>query len=81
YIFKIVDINRMEFKKLNTNLRLKNFAKLWIKDEDLKTIIKVYANLINEDEKTCIELALKYSHKLKYKINMKKRIKGIPVVD
>jgi len=81
YTFKIVDINRMEFKELSLNERLKNFAKLWLIDEDLIIIVKVYASLMQEDEGQCIELALKHSHQLKRKINMKKRLKGVPVVD
>ncbi len=81
YIFKIVDINRMEFKKLPLDERLKNFAKLWLLDEDLAIIVKEYVFLIHEDEKKCLDIALKYSHALKNKINMKKRLKGIKVVD
>ncbi|NLC27576.1 MAG: hypothetical protein GX780_02260 [Campylobacteraceae bacterium] len=77
----VVDINRMKFAPLSLNQRLKNFAKLWAKDEDLKTIIKHYALLSNIDEKKAIFLALKASHQLKAKINFKKRLKGIKVVD
>ena len=81
YIFKIVDINRMKFESLCLDKRLKNFAKLWLVDEDLKIIVKEYAKLMNEDEQKCIKIALKHSHALKRKINMKKRLKGIEVVD
>jgi len=81
YTFKIVDINRMKFKKLTLDERLKNFAKLWLLDEDLTTIIKRYAELLHEDEEKSINIALKYSRALKRKINMKKRLKGIEVVD
>ena len=81
YVFKIVDINRMEFHELSLDERLKNFAKLWLLDEDLVTIIKAYAKLVQEDEKKCIQTALKYSHTLKRKINIKKRLKGIEVVN
>jgi len=81
YTFKIVDINRMKFKVLSLDERLKNFAKLWLLDEDLTTIIKEYAELMHEDKEKCVNIALKYSHALKRKINMKKRLKGIEVVD
>jgi serine/threonine protein kinase len=81
YIFKIVDINRMQFKDLNLNERLKNFSKLWAKDEDLIIIIKEYSKLINKDEQTCINIALNYSQKHKNKINNKKRRRGQLVVD
>jgi len=81
FIFKIVDINRMNFRVLDLDTRLKNFAKLWINDNDLKIVAKAYAKLIDKDEKLCINKALHYSQKHKNKINMKKRLKGIPVVD
>ncbi len=81
YIFKIVDINRMQFRELSLNERLKNFAKLWLLDEDLKSIVKEYATFIDEEQQKCIDIALKYSHALKRKINMKKRLKGVEVVD
>lgn len=81
YIFKVVDINRMKFLILDIDLRMKNFSKLWAKDEDLKTIIKEYARLFNNDENLLINKALDFSHKLKAKINLKKRLKGIEVVD
>lgn len=81
YIFKIVDINRMEFRELSSDERLKNFSKLWAKDDDLKTIIKEYAKLIDKDGQSCIESALKYSQAHKDRKNMKKRLRGVEVVD
>ena len=81
FIFKIVDINRMEFKTLDINDRLKNFAKLWAKDEDLIIIIKEYSKLTRENEKKCLDIALKYSQEHKDKKNFKKRLKGQEVVD
>jgi len=81
YIFKIVDINRMKFIPMNLEQRLKNFAKLWMKDDDLVVVVKEYAKIIKEDEKKCLEMALAFSQKHKDKINMKKRLKGIEVVD
>lgn len=81
YIFKIVDINRMEFRELSLDERLKNFAKLWARDDDLKIIIKEYANLSSEDEQKCIDIALKHSQAHKDRKNAKKRLRGEAVVD
>lgn len=81
YIFKIVDINRMEFKHLSLDERLKNFAKLWAKDEDLKIIIKEYSKLIESDEEGCIRIAIKESQAHKDRKNAKKRLRGEAVVD
>ena len=81
YIFKIVDINRMEFKSLNLEERLKNFSKLWARDEDLKTIVEEYSKLIDSDEEGCIRIALKESQAHKDRKNAKKRLRGEAVVD
>lgn len=81
YLLKIVDINRMEFKKLSMDERLNNFSMLWAKDEDLKVIIKEYAKLANIPEKESLKKVLYFSEKLKNFKNMKKRLKGKPVVD
>lgn len=81
YIFKIVDINRMEFKLLLQDERLKNFSKLWANDEDLTIIAKEYGKLSKNDEQSCIKTALKFSHAHKRKINIKKRLRGKKVVD
>ncbi|PLY14331.1 hypothetical protein [Sulfurimonas xiamenensis] len=81
YIFKIVDINRMQFKTLDLNSRLKNFSMLWAKNDDLAIIIKEYAKLVKNDANSCITTALKYSQAHKDKKNMKKRVRGVKVVD
>ena len=81
FIFKIVDINRMKFFDLELSDRLKNFSKLWAKDEDLEVIIKEYARFLQKDKKELVSKALDFSHKHKAKINFKKRLKGKKVVD
>lgn len=81
YTFKIVDINRMQFKRLLLEDKLKNFSQLWAKDEDLKIMIKSYATLIGEDVDACVTKALYYSQKNKDMKNFKKRLKGKKVVD
>lgn len=81
YIFKIVDINRMEFKELDLDTRLKNFAKLWAKDEDLKIIVEQYAKILGENIDFCIDTSIKFSQEHKDKKNLKKRLKGKKVVD
>lgn len=81
YEFKIVDINRMQFKELTLNDKLNNFSKLWAKNEDLKIIIEAYADIINEDEVACVKVALAYSSAHKNRINAKKRRRGQEVND
>lgn len=81
YIFKIVDINRMEFRELSLSDRLKNFSQLWAKNGDLEIIIKEYARLSVLDEQECVKMALQYSQAHKDRKNAKKRLKGKRVVD
>jgi len=76
YLFKIVDINRMEFKVLTLKERLRNFNKLWARDEDLKMIIERYASLMNEEKKRCANMALAYNQKHKNKMILKNRLRG-----
>lgn len=81
YAFKIIDVNRMVFRTLDKQARLENFAKLWAKDEDLKTIISMYAKRIDMDENEALEIGLRASQKHKDAKNFKKRLKGKKVVD
>ena len=76
YLFKVVDVNRMEFKNLSLEERLKNFNKLWANDKDLKLIIERYAELFNEDQERCTKMAIAYNQKHKNKMIMKNRLKG-----
>ena len=81
YEFKIIDVNRMHFRELNSTERIENFSKLWARDEDLKTIVTHYAELIDMDKEEAIKIALKASQKHKDKKNLKKRLKGKQIVD
>ncbi len=74
YEFKIIDVNRMTFRVFTNEERMQNFAKLWADDEDLITIAKAYAPLINMDESKAIQIALDASHKHKQKKLAKKKL-------
>ncbi|HIO96028.1 MAG TPA: hypothetical protein EYG67_04330 [Campylobacterales bacterium] len=81
YKFKIIDVNRMQFKELTLDERLENFAKLWATDKDLTIIIQEYAKINNIDEKRALATTLKASQKHKNRKNFKKKLKGKKVVD
>lgn len=81
YEFKIIDVNRMQFKNLTDTERLENFSKLWAQDKDLFIIIESYAKLIEMDVDEAFIIAVKASQKHKDKKNLKKRLKGKKVVD
>jgi serine/threonine protein kinase len=78
YKFYIVDINRMKFTPLSLEMKLQNFSKLWIDDEDLEFMIRQYAFFCKEDEKSLVSLALRISNQYKnakeFKRNIKKRL-------
>ena len=76
YKFKVVDVNRMKFKKLSIDERLKNFNMLWASNNDLKIIISEYARINNINKSYAINKAISYSFRLKLFKNFKKLIKG-----
>lgn len=80
FIFKIVDINRMKFYELDNDSRAKNFSKLWAGDDELEIIsneyLKYYDANIDFTKKVC-----EYSNKNKKFKNIKKRLKGMKIVD
>ena len=81
FAFKIVDINRMEFRSLSLDERLENFKKLWAVESEITTMAKEYARVSNSNEEYCVKTMNEYNSKHKNKINIKKRLKGIEVVD
>ncbi len=76
YIFKIVDVNRMVFKDLSLNERLKNFNMLWASDENMTIIATQYAKINNLDVDMVVKKAIGYAFRLKLFKNFKKLIKG-----
>lgn len=75
YQFKIIDINRMAFKKLSIKQRAKNFNKLWAHDLDLELILNAYAKLAKFDEESFVKLGLQYNQKNKNRKTRKRKIK------
>ena len=76
YTFKIVDLNRMIFKKPSLDERLKNFDMLWASDENMRIIATKYAQINDLDVDTVVKKALYYSFRLKLQKNFKKLLKG-----
>ncbi len=59
----------------------KTLSKLWANDDDIKTMVTEYAKVSSEDVAQCVKKAQMYNTKHKNRINMKKRLKGVEVVD
>ena len=76
YIFKVVDVNRMIFKTLSLNEKLKNFDMLWANNENMTIIATQYAKSNNLDIEMVVKKALWYSFRLKLFKNFKKLLKG-----
>ena len=76
YDFSLVDINRMEFKAIDLELGLDNFAKLWLDDDSLNIIAKEYAKLVNINEEKSINILKNCDIKLKSFVEFKRKIRG-----
>ncbi|WP_066165934.1 lipopolysaccharide kinase InaA family protein [Aliarcobacter cryaerophilus] len=76
YDFSLVDINRMEFKSIDLELGLDNFAKLWLDDDNLQIIAKEYSKLSNVDEFITVNILKSCDKKLKNFVEMKRKIRG-----
>ncbi|OIR25699.1 lipopolysaccharide kinase InaA family protein [Bathymodiolus thermophilus thioautotrophic gill symbiont] len=75
YEFKIIDINRLNFKTLNSKDRAKNFNKLWANDDDLALILQTYAKLSGVKVDYFVNLGLSYNQQNKIAKVRKRKIK------
>ncbi len=76
YEFSLVDINRMEFKTINSYDGLENFNKLWLEEDDLKTLASSYANVAKLNETKAIEKIINEDKKLKEHVLRRRKIKA-----
>lgn len=75
YDFFLVDLNRMEFKSMGFEERIKNFARLTIHKSMVKVMSDEYAKCIDEDYQKVFDLMWTYTEKFQYKYQRKKRLK------
>lgn len=71
----LVDLNRMEFKTLTFEERIKNFSRLTPKEEMVRIMSNRYAELINRNGEEVFELMWKYTAAFQSKFYRKKRLK------
>jgi len=76
YQFKIIDVNRMQFKTLTLNDRLNNFARLSAKDEYMEIIISQYAQRIGGSVDTLLPIAKEYRDKFTESRVLKNKLRG-----
>tara|TARA_R110000850_G_scaffold277086_1_gene422480 strand:- start:229576 stop:230337 length:762 start_codon:yes stop_codon:yes gene_type:complete len=75
YRFYLVDLNRMEFKKLSYNERIKNFARLTPKMDMVKAISEAYASLIKKDKDDVFRLMWQMTEDFQEKYHRKRKLK------
>ncbi|MDR6301427.1 lipopolysaccharide kinase InaA family protein [Mesonia maritima] len=79
YKFYLVDLNRMEFKHLSLEERIKNFARLTVHKSMIETMSDEYAKCINEDADKIFEMmwmeTQQFQEKFRRKRRMKKKLK------
>ena len=76
YQFKIVDVNRMQFKVLSIKDRLENFVRLSEDDDTLNLVIKRYAECIHQPVERMQALAKQYCTSYNKKRALKNRLRG-----
>lgn len=78
YEFYLVDLNRMEFGKLNFEDRIKNFAKLTIHKPMIQVMSDEYAKCSGQDKDEIFTMMWEYTkefqHRFYRKIRLKKRV-------
>jgi len=76
YQFKIVDVNRMQFKKLTQQDRLTNFARLMVDDETMEIILRQYAKCLKKPADEIVRLANQYRDQFAEKRAFKNKLRG-----
>lgn len=76
YEFKIIDINRMQFRELNLQDRLGNFVRLMTDDATMKVILDQYAQLIEKPQDELLMAAIKYRDQFIYRRKLKNKLRG-----
>ncbi|WP_242094675.1 lipopolysaccharide kinase InaA family protein [Aestuariivivens sediminicola] len=75
YDFYLVDLNRMAFRNLDFESRIRNFAKLTIHRSMVEVMSDEYAKCSGEDYQRIVDLMWKATTSFQYKFHRKKRLK------
>lgn len=75
YIFFLVDLNRMEFKKMNLETRIKNLSRLTIQEDLVKIMSDEYAKLSNVSFDKIYNMLWYDINRFQNKIKRKKMLK------
>ncbi|MGB0789672.1 MAG: lipopolysaccharide kinase InaA family protein [Marinirhabdus sp.] len=72
YGFYLIDLNRMKFRPMDFNQRMKNLRRLWLSKTMLKTMAATYAQLSKRDSAEVFERMAHYSQRFKRTKTQKK---------
>lgn len=75
YKFFLVDLNRMNFKKLSFEERMKNFSRLTPQKDMVRVMASEYATLISEPEELVFERMWEYTKEFQKDFKRKKALK------
>jgi len=73
--FYLVDLNRMNFEKMNLDKRIKNFAKLTTHKSMVAIMSDEYAKCINEDYNKLVGLMWQYTQEFQESFHRRRRLK------
>lgn len=76
YTFKIIDVNRMQFKTLSLKERLYNFARLMVDNDTMQILMAHYAKLTGKLESELFKTAISYRDQLIQKQKLKNKLRG-----
>ena len=76
YKLFLIDLNRMKFKKMTFEDRLKNFRRLNLSDDSIKKVSHFYSEIVNVNKDLIFEKIKKYSYNFQLNRNKRKKIKN-----
>ena len=77
YKLFLIDLNRMNFKKMNFEDRLKNFRRLNLSDDSIEKVSRFYSEIVNVNKDVIFEKIKKYSQNFQINRRKRKKIKNI----
>jgi serine/threonine protein kinase len=75
-VFKIIDVNRMQFKTLSLKERLTNFARLMVDDATMKVMLNRYAQLMEVPQAPLLLTAIAYRDQFTRRRKLKNTLRG-----
>ena len=77
YKLFLIDLNRINFKKMNFEDRLINFRRLNLSDDSIKKVSHFYSEVVNVNKDVIFEKIKKYSQNFQVNRRKRKKIKNI----